>query len=98
MQDVTGGLAGVLVLGERLPGRQRDHSLAEYVLVTAVDGVGTTPTGSAASQLQLLPSEGRQRGLLHEPTLAPTTRAVDRPASEDYSARFTGRCLHVATR
>jgi hypothetical protein len=37
MQDVNGGLAGVLVLGERLPGHQRDHGLAEYMLVIAID-------------------------------------------------------------
>ena len=38
VQDVNGGLAGIVVLGERLPGGQRYDGLAEYVLVTAVDG------------------------------------------------------------
>jgi hypothetical protein len=38
VQDVNGGFAGIVVLGEHLPGGQRYDGLAEYVLVTAVDG------------------------------------------------------------
>jgi hypothetical protein len=45
VQDVDGGLAGVLVLGERLPGSQRYDGLAEYVLVTAVDGARGAAAG-----------------------------------------------------
>jgi hypothetical protein len=45
VEDVNGGLAGVLVLGECLPGRQCDDGLAEDVLVTAVDGARAAAAG-----------------------------------------------------
>ena len=38
VQHMNGGLARVVVLGQCLPGGQRDDGLAEYVLVTTVDG------------------------------------------------------------
>ena len=45
MQDVDGRLAGVRVLAELLPRRQRDERLAQGVLVAAIDGVGAAAAG-----------------------------------------------------
>ncbi|MEE3920454.1 hypothetical protein V2I01_26325 [Micromonospora sp. BRA006-A] len=45
VQDVDGGLAGVLVLAEHPAGGQRDHRLAELVLVSAVDGGAAAAAG-----------------------------------------------------
>jgi hypothetical protein len=60
MEDVDGGLVGVLVLGECLPGRQCDHSLAEYVLVT-LDGARGAPLDDApAAASSLRASASRQ--------------------------------------
>ena len=44
---MNGGLARVLVLGQCLPGGQRDDGLAEYVLVTTVTVRAARPLDEA---------------------------------------------------
>ena len=48
MQDLKRGLAGTLVLVEAVAAGQRDQGLAQRVLMSAVDGVGTAPAGGLA--------------------------------------------------
>ena len=68
-QHVHGGLARVLVLVEPAAGSQRDHRLAQHVLVAAVDGRGRCARWTPLRDRQLFAGKGGQRRLLHGVTV-----------------------------
>jgi len=59
-QHLDGGLAGILVLGQRGAGRHGEHRLTQRVLVAAVDGLGAAPGRSGGGPLGLLADDGIQ--------------------------------------
>jgi hypothetical protein len=57
------------VLGECLPGGQRDQRLPERLLVTAVHGVGSPAAAVAGGRTPQLPAQRLQADLLHGPSV-----------------------------
>ena len=61
VQNEQCGFSGVLVFGERLSRLQSHESLAQYVLVAAVDGLRATPQSCRCGTLHVLADFGIQR-------------------------------------
>ena len=62
-QDEHGRLAGVLVLGQRPAGGERDEGLPQHPFVSAEDGGGATARGVGCGPVRVLSCQGVQRHL-----------------------------------
>src|SRR6476469_54323 len=68
VEHVDRGLTGVGVLGKPRAGLERDHGLAQPVLVPTEDGVGAAAAGGGGRELQLLTGECGQGDVGHGPS------------------------------
>ena len=77
MQHQNCGFTGVLVLTEHGAFSQRDHRLAQNLLMPAVDSSGTVAPWGGQRLLGQLASQCVQRGFLHPASMASARRLPD---------------------